>query len=170
MWVRFPHLPPVPIGPLVTPATPFVGYAGPVSVAHGDVTGDGVLDTICGTASGSSHVKVFDGETGAEVRSFLAFGGFTGGVSVGAGDTDGDGAAEVIVAAGPGGHSHVKVFDGQSQQLTLSFFSHPGFNGPVAVAADDLNGDGHPEVVAIAVGHVKAFDGTTGAVVLSTLR
>ena len=34
-------------------------------------------------------------------------------------------------------------------------------------ALHDLNGDGHPEVVAIAVGHVKAFDGATGAQVRS---
>ena len=161
--------PPPPLAPFVTPADPFPGYAGGVSVARGDVTGDGVLDTIFGTAVGSSHVKVFDGFTGVEVRSFLAFDGFAGGVFAGSGDTDGDGRAEVIVAAGPGGNAHVKVFDGRTEQLALSFFSHVGFNGPVAVAAGDLNGDGRVDVVAVAAGHVKAFDGPTGALVLSTL-
>src|SRR5262249_9387441 len=54
--------------------SPFPGFAGGVSVATGDVTGDGVEDVVVGSGPGSRpHVKVFDGATGTEVQSFFAF-------------------------------------------------------------------------------------------------
>ena len=49
-------------------------FTGGVYVAMGDVTGDQVADTVVGAGPGSQpHVKVFDGVTGAEVRSFFAY-------------------------------------------------------------------------------------------------
>ena len=65
-------------------------------------------------AQPGGHVKVFDGLTGAEVRSFLAFPGFTGGVFVAGGDTNKDGFGDILVGADAGGAAHVKVFDGQT--------------------------------------------------------
>src|SRR5205823_4662263 len=44
-----------------------------VRVAAADVNGDGKADVIVGAASGVAHVKVFDGLSGAEVRSFDAY-------------------------------------------------------------------------------------------------
>src|SRR5215470_17678232 len=49
-------------------------FRGGVRVATGDVTGDGWDDVVTGAGPGGGpHVKVFDGITGAEVRSFFAF-------------------------------------------------------------------------------------------------
>jgi hypothetical protein len=62
-------------------------FMGGVRVATGDVNGDGRADVITGAGPGDAggHVKVFDGKTGAEIRSFAAYdAGFTGGVSVAA--------------------------------------------------------------------------------------
>src|SRR5204863_7505353 len=115
------------------------GFAGGVRVAVGDVNGDGVPDVITGAGPGAgTHVKVFDGATGAEIRSFLAYPGFAGGVTVACGDVNGDGFADVITGASVNGH--VKVFDGHSGAEIRSFFAYPGFTGAVTVAAGDVNG------------------------------
>ena len=75
-----------------------------------------MADVITGSGAGSRpHVKVFDGATGAEVRSFYAYDqGFAGGVFVAAGDVNGDGTADVIVGSGEGRSGQVKIFSGRA--------------------------------------------------------
>src|SRR5262245_20590671 len=62
-------------------------FTGGVSVACGDVNGDGRADVITGAgAGGGPHVKEFSGASGAELRSFYAFAPtFAGGVFVAGG-------------------------------------------------------------------------------------
>lgn len=154
---------------------PFPGFAGGASVATADVTGDGIEDIIVGAGAGApnGHVKVFDGATGAEIRSFFAFTGFAGAVSVAAGDIDGDGKADILVGSGAGApNGHVKVFDGVTDAEVRSFFAYVGYAGGVTVASGDINGDGKADIVtgtAALNSHVKAFDGTTGAELRSFL-
>src|SRR5262249_53148921 len=95
----------------------YLGFNGPISVATGDVNGDGIPDIITG-AGANAHVKVFDGATGALLRSFLAFPGFGGGVTVAAGDVTGDGLADLVVGAEA--NAHVKVFDGATNTNIVS--------------------------------------------------
>ena len=149
-------------GPLFRSSNPYAGYAGPVTIAVGDVTGDGVEDIITG-ASVNGHVKVFDGVSGAEIRSFIAYGGSGGGVSVGAVDVDGDGFADILTGASVNGH--VKAFSGATGAEIRSFFAYAGFTGAVTVAGGDIDGDGFADILtgASVNGHVKAFSGATGA-------
>jgi trimeric autotransporter adhesin len=146
------------------------GFMGGVFVATGDVNGDGFDDIITGTDSGAmGHVKVFDGRTGAELRSFFAYpAGFTGGVRVAAGDINGDGFADIITGAGPGGGPHVKAFDGRTLAEMRSFFAYTAtFSGGVFVAAGDVDGDGRADIITGsgpgAGPHVKVFSGKTEA-------
>jgi hypothetical protein len=156
-------------------------FRGGVHVAVGDVTGDGVRDLVVGAGPGGGpHVRVFDGVTGAEVRSFVAYDpGFRGGVFVAAADLTGDGVADIITGAGPGGGPHVNVFDGATGALVSSFYAYqcddpvagPCFGGGVSVAAGDVTGDGRADLVTGAgpggSPHVRVFDGVTGAEVRS---
>jgi FG-GAP-like repeat len=144
-------------------------FTGGVTIAVGDVTGDGRADIVTGAgAGGGPHVRVFDGSTRAEVASYFAYDpAFRGGVTVAAGDVNRDGRADVITGAGPGGGPHVKVFDAGSGTVIRQFLAYdPAFRGGVAVAAGSLTDDASADIITGAGPgggpHVRVFDGATG--------
>jgi hypothetical protein len=134
--VALPPAPPTP-PPSADGWVPFPGFAGTVTLASADLTGDGVPDLVAAAgAGGGPHVKVRDGASGSELASFFAFDpAFRGGVNIAVGDVTGDGTPDVVAAAGAGGGPHVKAFDGRSMAEVRSFFAHDvAFAGGVNVA------------------------------------
>lgn len=131
-------------------------YTGGVTIATGDVTGDGFEDVVTGSATGATHVKVFDGRTGAEVASFFAFPGFTGGVNVAVAG------GRIIAGAGVGGGPIVAVYsmsNGAATEVTRFFAFESTFRGGVQVGGSD-------KFIAVGAGpgggpHVKLYDATT---------
>ena len=125
-------------------------FRGGVFVAAADVNNDGLAEIVVGAGPGGGpHVKVFNGQTFAEIKSFFAYDpSFSGGVSVATYDLNGDGFNEIVTGAGPGGAPHVKVFDGQSLQVIKEFMAYAlTFSGGVYVAAGDFNNDLVPDII-----------------------
>ncbi|MEQ9407061.1 MAG: Ig-like domain-containing protein [Fuerstiella sp.] len=147
---------------------PYDSFLGGVRVAVGDISGDGTPDIITGAGPGGRPVvKVFDGNTGAQLRSFFAFDpSFRGGIFVGAGDLNGDSFSDIIVGADAGGGPRVRVFSGADHSELFNFFAYDtSFTGGVRVAAGDVTGDGIPDIITGAGPgggpHVRVFDGST---------
>ncbi len=125
---------------------------GGVNVAAGDFNHDGFDDIVIGQGEGNySDVRVVSGSSiYTELLSFRAYdSSFLGGVHVATGDFNGDGTPDILTAGGEGPPQVVKAFSGAS--LTSLFTLDPGypagFLGGVRVAANDLSGDGVPDIV-----------------------
>ncbi|MDY3556309.1 S8 family serine peptidase [Gemmata sp. JC717] len=149
--------------------TPHPGFLGGIVAAAGDINNDGVADVVTAATFGG-HVKVFDGKTNAQLRSFYAFQGYQGPVSLAIGDVNGDGIGDIIVSANLNGH--VKVFDGKTGAQTFSQLLYQGYAGSVSVTVADTDGDGINELLAAANGaqgvHIKSYraGATAGTMVL----
>lgn len=148
-------------------------FTGGLTVATGDVNGDGVDDLVAGAGfGGGSRVQVISGKDQSVLADFFAFGSTERtGVFVATGDVDGDGKAEIIVGAGEGGGPRVSVFKLANGSLTTlaNFFAFEStFRNGATVGAGDLSGDGKAEViVGAAIGgapRVAAFDIAAGGV------
>jgi hypothetical protein len=157
-------------GSLLTEFAPFgPAYTGGVTVAVGDINGDGVADVVVGAAAGNPQVRVYDGKailTGTFDPSnpnasllvqFFAYDlNLNLGVNVAVGDVNGAGYADIITGT-TAGNPQVKVYDGKAltspnsattSPLLASFFPYAlNANLGVNVAVGDINGDGYADIV-----------------------
>jgi hypothetical protein len=136
-----------------------------VTVAVGDLEGDGKMEIVTATGNGAGpQVRVYNMDGVLINPGFFAYDPrFRGGVNVALGDIDGDGDDEIIAGAGQGGGPHVRIFDKNGKLLNPGFFAYdPAFRGGVRVAAGDLDGDGKDEIITGAGPgggpHVRLFD------------
>ena len=151
-------------------------FTGGVQVATGELTGDGWFDVVTAADEGGGpHVRVFDGKTGAEVKSFFAFeSSFTGGVRLAVGELDGDYRPDLVVAAGTGGAPRVRVLSGKTFEQIAGplgdFYAYdPAERGGVWMATGFVTGTPRTNLVAGSGQgrdpEVKVFDAVTGSVV-----
>ncbi|MBU1149304.1 hypothetical protein KKI23_04410, partial [Patescibacteria group bacterium] len=133
-------------------------FRGGISVAVGDLEGDGLAEIITAPISqGGPHLRIFgyrDGVYQPVILGLMAYSeSFRGGINLATGDLNGDGSDEIITGVISQGGPHVRVF-GRNRQRTISLLN-PGFmaynqsfSGGISVASTDLDADGRAEIVA----------------------
>ncbi len=146
------------------------GFKGGVSVAVGDLDGDGSEEIVTGAgAGGGPHIRIFS-TNGTPLTNFFAFEtSYRGGVRVAVLDYNGDGIKEIAVASGKAKEGEVRIFNREGSLLARFFVFSKKFKNGFSIAAGDINGDGIDEVL-VAAGpgggpHVQAYK-TDGTLVL----
>ena len=134
-------------GSLRAQAFPFVayGYTGPVRVAVGDLTGDGVDDFAITAVRGrlAGLVGVVDGAT-FTLTGFAPFPGVP--LNLAIGDVNGDGFDDLVVSTAAG-RSFVQAIDIATGATIANFDAYPGFAGGLSLAVADVDGVGADEII-----------------------
>lgn len=128
------------------------GMKNGISVAAGDLDGDGKAEIVTGPGKGAGpQVRVFNKKGKIKFTpGFDAFdSNFRGGVQVAVGHLRGSGKkGQIIVGAGPGGGAHVRVFTRKGKFTGLDYFPFSSEDrGGVSVAAANVDGGATDEVV-----------------------
>jgi hypothetical protein len=111
-------------------------FGGGVSVAAGDVDGDGLADIITGAGPGGGpHLRIWSGATSTEIGGFFAFDpAFMGGISVGVVDLTTDGRVDIVAGAGAGAPV-VAVWNGTDLSFIGALLAYPGSSNGVLVGS-----------------------------------
>ncbi|MBI3115312.1 MAG: S8 family serine peptidase, partial [Candidatus Kerfeldbacteria bacterium] len=121
-------------------------FTGGLSVAQGDLDGDGTVELVAVPARGATNVTVLTADGEVVTRFFAYASSFRGGAHVAVGDVDGDGAAEILTVPVKG-TAHVSLFTAAGESINR-FFAFPGsYRGGAWVAVADLDADGVSEIL-----------------------
>lgn len=122
-----------------------------ISIAAGDLDGDGQDEIITGTGHGGGpHVRIFDGYGSPKFNlGFFAYDyGYHGGVNVAVADVDGDGEQEIVTGPGSDSGPQVRVFDRDGHFTGLDFWPFAeGDRGGVSVAGANVDGGSEDEII-----------------------
>jgi hypothetical protein len=135
-------------GACVAPACPGVlagppAGTSPVSVAAGDLDGDGHADVVVAGA-GSNTVSVLLGHGDGTFAAAVSYPAGSSPIAVATADLNGDGALDLAVADQGGG---VSVLLNQGDGTFSAAISHAAGPNPYALAVADFDGDGRPDLV-----------------------
>jgi hypothetical protein len=120
-----------------------------ISIALGDIDGDGKPDLATTTTPGLSlrcetNVKIFKNDGNGGFVSPAAYGAGTGAFSLALGDLNGDGALDLVTANKRDGTASVLLNDGRG--TLAAAVDYPAGVAPSAIAVGDLNGDGKADL------------------------
>jgi hypothetical protein len=122
----------------------YIAGAGPISVAMGDLDGDGNLDLAAANVYGNS-VSVFLGNGDGTIQAPVNYAAGTNPAGVAIGDLNSDGNLDVVV--GNATSSTVSVFLGNGDGTLASQVTYAAGAGADDVTLSDLNGDSHLDMV-----------------------
>ncbi len=118
------------------------GYEGGVSVATGDLNGDGRSEIVVGTLAAPGRIRVFD----RTVPISPVITAFSAGVQVGVADLAGNARGVIVAGETTGDNPRMALID----PVTGAILRSADLTGPLSgirVAAGDLNSDGRDEIV-----------------------
>ena len=125
----------------------FPGFNGKINVGVADLRGDGIADVLVTADAPNAPVQVIDVHDGVSL-GFNAFPGVNGQTAVTGADLNGSGQDQIVVGVGGQGlGGRVGLFNALGTPLTGSLPVFPGFNGGISLAAGDLTGAGHDDLV-----------------------
>jgi len=125
-----------------------------MTVAAGDLTGDGIADIVVGSGGGAqATVATFAGGTFNNLKNFFAYTGYTGQVNVGTVDVAGTGVRDIVTGTGLGTRGHVVVFDYGTLSVLSSFYAFAaGTTSGAYVAGGNLNPASAADEIAVGSG------------------
>jgi hypothetical protein len=153
------------------PQTTVAVGSGPRSVALADFNGDGLLDLAASSTTKFASVRLGNGDGTFRPLQTFSTGRYSSALVVR--DMDGDGRLDLAVANQDDNSTGVLLGNGDGTfqpQTTFAAAPTPNQAHPNALAVGDVNADGKPDLVSVAMNmvHVRTSDGAGGFAAANT--